>query len=333
LSGLFLLLLPAAALGAGIIYQRAGAARDRKRYQAPGRFVRADGVKLHVQIAGVGTPPVLLEAGIAASSLSWSLVQPRIAEFTRVISYDRAGFAWSAPCPCPRTPDQIVAELDAVIRSTNTRCILVGHSFGGLIARLYASRFPEKIAGLVLVDPALMGEWAEPTARRLRMLHKGVSLSWRGALLCRIGVVRFALAMLTNGLRWVPKVVNRASSGRGASVTERLVGEVRKLPPQLWPAIQSHWSRPECFESMAQHLESLPAVARAAAAAGPLGDLPLIVISGAHADAEALEEHRSLARLSSRGKHIVAGTGGHWVLLDEPEVVVRAVRNVLEKIS
>jgi pimeloyl-ACP methyl ester carboxylesterase len=141
-----------------------------------------------------------------------------------------------------------------------------------------------------------------------------------------------ALAMLAGGGRWLPKTLNRASSGgRGASVTQRLVGEVRKLPQELWPAIQSHWSRPECFESMAQHLAALPATARAAAAAGPLGDLPLVVISGAHLTAEALDEHRGLARLSTRGEHIIASAGGHWVPLDEPEAVVRAIRQIVAR--
>jgi pimeloyl-ACP methyl ester carboxylesterase len=291
----------------------------------------AAGARLHVHSKGEGSPPVILEAGIAASSLSWSIVQPQIAEFTRVISYDRAGFAWSDPCPCVRTPDQILSELDAIVRATTIPCVIVGHSFGGLIARLYALRFPDNVAGLVLVDPALMGEWAQPTEKRLQMLARGVSLARRGAMLCRLGVVRFALRTLVSGSRWLPQMVNRASSGRGASTTERLVGEVRKLPPELWPAIQSHWSRPECFESMAQHLEALPVVARAAASAGSLGDLPLIVISGAHCGPEALEEHRNLARLSSRGKHVVARSGGHWVLLDEPGTVVRAVREVVEE--
>ena len=82
---------------------------------------------------------------------------------------------------------------------------------------------------------------------------------------------------------------------------------------------------------MAQHLEVLPAVARAAAGAGSLGNLPLIVISGAHCAPEALEEHRTLARLSSRGKHITAESGGHWVLLDEPDTVVLAVRDIIDQ--
>jgi hypothetical protein len=80
---------------------------------------------------------------------------------------------------------------------------------------------------------------------------------------------------------------------------------------------------------MAQHLATLPATARAAAAAGSLGDLPLIVISGTHLTREALDEHRELARLSTRGKHVIAAAGGHWVLLDDPGTVVSAVREIV----
>jgi pimeloyl-ACP methyl ester carboxylesterase len=322
-------LVPAAVVGAGILYQRRGSRKDRKRYPPPGKIIMAAGANVHVQQSGTGEPTVILEAGIAASSLSWSLVQPRVAEFTRVISYDRSGFAWSGPCHCPRAPEQILRELDAVIG--DAKCVLVGHSFGGLITRLYASRFPEKVYGLVLVDPALLCEWAEPTDQRRQMLQRGVSLSRRGAMLARLGVVRGALAMLTGGARWLPKAVNRASSGRGASVTERLVGEVRKLPPEVWPAVQSHWSRPECFESMAMHLEALPHVARAAGE-GDLGDLPLIVISGSHLRSEALEEHKTIANLSTRGKHIIAASGGHWVHLDEPDTVVNAIREIVDQV-
>ena len=82
---------------AGMGYQRLASARDQRRFVAPGSFLDVGGRRLHYTCAGTGAPTVLLEAGIAASSLSWSLVQPRVAGFSRVCSYDRAGLAWSEP--------------------------------------------------------------------------------------------------------------------------------------------------------------------------------------------------------------------------------------------
>jgi pimeloyl-ACP methyl ester carboxylesterase len=332
LSAAFLFLLPVAALGAGAAYQLIGAARDRKRYPPPGRLLQAAGSELHVNSAGVGYPPVLLESGIAASSVNWSFIHNQLAKLTTVTSYDRAGFAWSGKCRTLRTPDRIIAELHAVIQSQESPWILVGHSFGGLIARLYASRYPQNVAGLVLIDPALLLEWAQPNTKRTQMLQRGVRLSRRGATLCRAGVVRLALSLAAGGSRWLPGAISRASSGRGSSVINRMIGEVRKMPSEYWPAIQSHWSRPECFESMAQHLEALPAMAKEVASTRTPGDLPVVVISGAHSDPAALEEHRGIARLSPRGKHVIAAAGGHWVHLDEPETVLREIREMIDHV-
>jgi pimeloyl-ACP methyl ester carboxylesterase len=331
----YLFLAVAVLAGIGVAYQSAGVRRDRKRYPPPGSVLEVAGSRLHVRSSGEGTPAVVLEAGIAASSLSWSLVQPEVASFTRVVSYDRAGFAWSGPCIRPRTEQQIITELRAVVCGAGVTApyVFVGHSFGALIGILLANVYREDVAGLVLVDPPLVSEWAEPTEARLRMLAAGVALSRRGALLSRLGIVRAALSLLASGSQALPKLVNRASSGRGASVTERLIGEVRKLPPELWPAIRSHWSRPECFQSMAEHLSSLPKIASDAARVVSLGDLPLVVVTGAHLTPEQCNEHEKLAQLSTQGRHVVARSGGHWVHLDDPDTVVRAIREVVEGVG
>ena len=103
----------------------------------PGRFVDVGGHRLHVTCGGSGTPPVLLESGIAASSLSWARVLPQIAAFTRVCAYDRAGLAWSDPASSARTFDRICSDLGAVLAdiAAGSRFVLVGHSFGSLIVR------------------------------------------------------------------------------------------------------------------------------------------------------------------------------------------------------
>jgi pimeloyl-ACP methyl ester carboxylesterase len=117
-------------VAAGVLYQRI--AGRRRQFAPPGSLIDVGNHRLHVRCAGAGTPFVLLEAGVAASSLGWSRVQPDVARFTRVCAYDRAGLAWSDPASSPRTFTLIVDELARVIANVapRERCILVGHSFG-----------------------------------------------------------------------------------------------------------------------------------------------------------------------------------------------------------
>jgi pimeloyl-ACP methyl ester carboxylesterase len=96
------------------------------------------------------------------------------------------------------------------------------------------------------------------------------------------------------------------------------------------PAVQALWSDPKCFRAMAQHLEALGAMGAAAGRIASLGDLPLTVISARDQPPEMHAKHRALAYLSSRGRHLVAAKSGHWIHLDEPELVVDAVRAAVE---
>ena len=293
---------------------------------APGRIVSG----LHVQSEGSGTPVVVLEAGIAASSVSWSLVQKRIANLTSVLSYDRAGFGWSDVVGAPCTAAYAACQLaDLLVRvGPRTPFILVGHSFGGLIARRYQQQFPKRVAGMVLVDPLIRSEWRFMDVQRSRMLQRGVMLSRRGATLARLGVVGFALKMLTSGSQRLPKFLARVSAGNGAGVTDRLVGEVRKMPRELWPAIAQHWSEARSFEAMAQYLENLPRSAAQLDEKRSLDDLPLVVLSAS----KRVSEHERDARLSSRGECIVVPASGHWMQLDAPDAVIDAVNRVVTEV-
>jgi pimeloyl-ACP methyl ester carboxylesterase len=208
--------------------------------------------------------------------------------------------------------------------------ILVAHSYGGLVARAYASRYPEELAGIVLVDPVAASEWYPLTESARKTLRLGVMLSRRGAFLARLGLVRFALNRLTRGGRALPKLISRASSGRGASLLERLVGQVQKLPREVWPLIQSRWCDPKCFEGMARYLEALPASATAAAREITFANLPLIVLSSENASAVERREHERLARSSSNGRLEIVSGSGHWIQLDRPDVVIRAIRELVE---
>lgn len=330
MSALLLALgIPAALLSAGVLYQRAGVRRDARRLPLRGRWMQSGVRRLHVNPMGDEGPPVLFEAGIAASSLSWCYVQPETARFARTASYDRAGLGLSEVCR-PLTSDALLDDMRQVLRTMGPPpYVLVGHSFGGLLVRLYAARHRSETAGLVLVDPALLSEWLQPDERRSRMLASGVRLSRRGAVLARFGFVRVCLDMLAAGSRVVPKAAGRLSSGGGSKVIERLSGEVGKMPRELWPAVMANWSDPRCFQGMAAHLELLPAVAQAVAESPSLGDIPLVVISGGHLSEAERAEQDSVTRLSTRGRHVVASGSGHWAHLDEPRLVVQAIRDVI----
>ncbi len=328
---MFVLFLLAGLLAAGLLYQGLGAYRDAHRYIAPGRIVDIDCARLHLNEQGASRPAVVLESGIVASSISWALVQPKIAEFTRVCSYDRAGLGWSAACSTPRTVEQMVSELKTLLARAQipSPYILIGHSFGGLLIRAYAHRSPEEVAGLVFVDPVSLEYWAGCSAAERRRLTRGVKLSRRGALLARLGIVRVALAALASGGRRFPKFVARASAGQGTRVMEGIAGEIQKLPRELWPMIRAHWSRPKCFSAMALYLESLPESARAALAMPIPGQIPFIILSASNATEDELKERDSWLNASGRGRHIRVENSGHWIQLERPAVVVEAVREMV----
>ncbi len=302
------------------------------RIAAPGRMVNG----LHVWASGHGKPAVVLEAGIAASSVSWSLVQPQVAEFTRVLSYDRAGFGWSTAAGGTGTARDAAGELHRMLEQSGESgpYVLVGHSFGGLIVRVFQQMFPEKVAGLVLVDPVLRSDWRVPTEARRRMLGRGVMLSRRGALLARMGIVRMALKLLMSGSRRIPQAMARVSAGNGASVTDRLAGEVRKMPREHWPAIAQHWGEAKSFRAMADNLENLPVSAAQLDEHAGLGDLPMVVLSAAKGQAQpaAPAEHLHDAGLSSVAEHILVPHSGHWMQLDAPDAVIAAVRRVVAQV-
>ena len=315
---------------AGLIYQSVGTARDTRGFPAPGRLIDFDGRRLHVRCEGHGAPPVLLESAIAASSLSWARVQPLIARFARVCAYDRAGFAWSDPPREPRTFDSIVGDLTALMSRLDDRepCVFVGHSFGVFVCMAYAARYRHRVAGLVLVDPP--SEWMAMDRRQARMVRGGAMLSRFGGVLARVGVVRTCLALLTGGAPAAPRQFVKVFGPTTARTVERLVGEIRKLPPELYPVVGSLWCRPKCFAAMADHLRVLEESTASVGAIGSLGDVPVIVISSGDQPPDVIAAHHALARMSSRGRVVVAAKSGHWVPFDEPELIADAVHEIVE---
>jgi pimeloyl-ACP methyl ester carboxylesterase len=294
------------------VYQFVGEWRDRRRYPAPGLMIGG----LHLRPTGDKGPSVILESGIASSCLSWKPVQDRVAAFARVCSYDRAGLGWSDSAKAPRSLDRLVTELRALLQSASIPApyILVGHSFGGLIVRHFAALYPNEVQAIILVDPVPIRDWTPLTAAQSARLARGIKLSRRGAWLARAGVVRLALDLLMSGSNAIPKLRARATAGNGASVTSRLAGEVRKLPKEVWPMIRAHWCLPKSFRAMAAYLESLP---NSAATVKLPSGIPTTVLTPPTFHCE-IPEHAT---------HRIAHKSGHWIQLDEPELVVEAIRD------
>jgi pimeloyl-ACP methyl ester carboxylesterase len=209
----------------------------------------------------------------------------------------------------------------------------VGHSFGGLTVRLFASTYPDDVTGLVLVDPVHPRDWLEEnlSAEQKGKLMGGARLARYGALLARLGLARFtALLGRTVGEGTAQSFVSFLTGGavRGGGA---LAAPIGKLPPEQRPMVGAFWKQPKVYQAMAGQVESLPESAAQVAATGDYGDLPLVVLS-AEGSPESQRKHgETLARRSSRGKHIVAAGSGHWIHLDEPELVIEAIREVIEE--
>jgi hypothetical protein len=113
------------------------------------------------------------------------------------------------------------------------------------------------------------------TPHRERLLWGGQKLSRIGALMARVGVVRACLALLTGGAPAAPRRFVRLFGPTAARTLERLVGEVRKLPPEVHPIVQALWCDPKCFHAMADHLAALERDRETIAAAIPPREVPL----------------------------------------------------------
>jgi pimeloyl-ACP methyl ester carboxylesterase len=318
---------------AGLLFEQVGQFIDARRYPAPGRRVAVPGgATLHIYRRGEALgPTVVFEAGISGSSLSWWTAQPLVAEFANAVVYDRAGLGFSAGKLTPRTVANMVAELAAALDTAQVPkpYLLVGHSFGGLLMQAFAHTHADRTSAVVLVDPVAHEEWANADTRQIQRLRLGAKLSRRGAWLARFGVVRAALVMLLLGGRRIAKGVATATAGQGNRAIDRLINEVRKLPPDVQPIVASHWSKARSFTALAAYLECLPESARTAMALRVPREIPLVILSAASATAGELREREAWVAANAKGRHIQVDESGHWLQLDKPELVASVIRETL----
>lgn len=323
--GSFVALIVALAL-TGMAYGRIAHARELRQFPPPGELVDVDGYKLHINCTGEGSPTVVIEAGSASWTLDWVPVQPKVAEFARVCTYDRAGYGWSQPGPRPRTGAQIVAELHTLLENAGVEgpYVLVGHSLGGIFVRLYAAECPDEVVGMVLVDARhedfasrMTPESQEAGAASDRMF------STLG-LMTRLGLLRLLGSFMGE---------------------EQLPPQLQYLPPEVHQEYLTVGYQAKYFDAVLDEgavVEESDALVRSA---GPLRDMPLVVLTHGVPDPTALgaapeqaeeveqiwqELQQDLTKLSSNSTLLVAEESGHAIPGEQPDAVVDAIRQVVE---
>src|SRR5215210_3247819 len=198
LLGLIVVLLTLAVLGA--LYQAIATERAERAYPPPGEMVDVGGYSLHIRCVGQGSPTVLLDSGMGMFSAQWVRVQREVSGTTRVCAYDRAGMGWSEMGPDPRDAKQITSELHTLLSKAGIEgpYVLVGHSLGGISMQTYANRYPDQVAGVVLVDSTIdtyqfsQRPEAQDSSEPQKQTSAVVSqLVWLGVSLpARLGIVR-----------------------------------------------------------------------------------------------------------------------------------------------
>lgn len=304
--------------------------------QPPGRLVDVGGFHLHVTCAGQGDPTVVFDAALGGSSLSWCLVQPQVAAWTRTCSYDRAGLGWSEAGPLPRTAGRIAAELRVLLDRADSPppYVLVGHSFGSLVARLFAARHRADVAGLVLVDPAFPEDWIEPNESERRRMRRAVRLCRYGAVAARLRMAHLVASLAGGGASGLARAAASFVSRRGFHrEQEEILSPIQKLPPDERALLTWMWTQPRFFNALRNQIESIGLSAKEVIEAGEsLENMPLVVVSATNPHPHHVAMQERLARASSRGRRLVATASGHWVPLDEPETIVAAVREVVGEV-
>lgn len=296
----------------------------------PGRLIDIGTHRLHLHCVGSGTPTVVFDPALGASSLSWSLVHAAVAKLTRACVYDRAGFGWSEAGPLPRTAGRVADELHALLRgaSIDPPFILVGHSFGGLVAQLFAARHREELAGLVLIEPAIPEEWASPGHEQRALIARGERLCRYGEAAARYGVARIIASLARVGAltpaRALVKLVSRGGLRRE---DEGFLAPVGRLPPEVRRLVPQAWVQPKFFSALGSQIGSIgESAAEVIREALPqYGELPVALITSEGAPPRRTQADAALASRSRRGRHVFATNSGHWVPLDAPQVVIDTI--------
>lgn len=311
-----------------------GVAQEATRvYPPPGTLIDVGGWRLHLNCTGKSernTPTVVLEAGSGDFSVDWQLVQPEVARFSRVCSYDRAGSGWSDLGPRPRTMKQVAYELHTALQKAGEKgpFVLVGHSLGGLIVRVYVADYPEEVTGVVLVDGT-----SDDTVILLN--HKRVRLR-ENAQGRTLPAIRTTITAAEKALSEEERqLAQLAESNMYGGKKEEIGAPAIRAPydrlptalqaERLWVLTQPRYYMADSYPLLSEEFAALYAMRKEQEYS--LGDRPLVVLLRKPVDENKKVEFTALSRNS---KLIVAEHSGHHIHLDEPAIVTGAIKEAVE---
>jgi pimeloyl-ACP methyl ester carboxylesterase len=295
-------------LTASLIVRQVAIHRAKRDFPAPGRLIEVGGRLSHIYCTGQGSPTILLESGLDdRGSWSWVGIRDQLSQLSRVCAYDRAGLMWSEPRDGPRDAERIAGELHALLAAASEPppYVLVGHSLGGLLVRVFDGRYPGEAAGFVFVDASHPEQDHRFPAELRHLIEKRKS---------------------EPDQRWL----------------FRFIAPYRIFAPERPTPRTAYWWR-SFPDGVLAESRAIDAMSEQASRTTTLGNRPVVVLTagvpltmpGVSTEGNAavrrtwVDLHGELAALSTNADHRIIDGAGHYVHEDRPEAVITAVRDIV----
>lgn len=316
--------LMVALLLVGIVYEQLARHRAARDYPPRGQLVDIGGRKIHIDCRGKGSPTVIFETGLdTGGSLSWDRVHDAVAQTTRACAYDRAGVMWSDPTPGKQDGETVSDDLHATLKAAGITgpLVMVGHSLGGPYIMNYVRKYGDPVKGVVFVDTSHPDQVKRMANPKMEKAGEGgwvqdlvISTSWTGLLR--------AVAPASD----IPGMSERTKAVSAAYQPQTLAGSMKEAA-------------------------SLNDIFAQAGKLRTLGDRPLVVLTGAEPYPESILAATGMTRAeadkiqavwrdlqaeeaswSTRSRHEIVSDSGHFVQDKRPELVIKAVREVVDQV-
>lgn len=304
-----------------LIYQSQAVARDIELYPPIGQRIDVGGYALHIQCAGEGSPTIVVESGSGTWSLMWAHLLSRLTERSRTCVYDRAGYGWSESSGEPHTAANSADDLRAVL--TNAQIappyVLVGHSYGGWVVRVFHDRYPDEVVGVVLAEASHPEQWGRLPASFIEGANRQAQV-----LNVMVGLAPFGLPRL-------------------------LVPDDPYLSDALQPVYHAAMGLGRSYEALGSEFEQAVVSGEQAGQTNDFGDKPLAVISAENSlQAFAVIDpnlpfdesnqvwrilQEELSELSTNSVHLISTRGDHYIYATDPDLVLAGVDWVMDALA